>query len=79
EGASGPWPGPARVWFAVSSSSSSHSSKIRYPILTWALLQQNQEKRALRLARGIPAVEWDVDREPLAQVQLPPLRDARAT
>ncbi len=41
EGASGPWPGPARVWFAVSSSSSSLSSKIRYPILTWALLQQN--------------------------------------
>ncbi|ADG20995.1 DUF1173 family protein [Paraburkholderia atlantica] len=41
--------------------------------------RRKEEKRALRLARGIPAVEWDVDREPLAQVQLPPLRDARAT
>ncbi|MBB5510894.1 DUF1173 domain-containing protein [Paraburkholderia atlantica] len=34
------------------------------------------EKRALRLARGIPAVEWDVDREPLTHVQIPPPRDA---
>ncbi|MEX3901430.1 MULTISPECIES: DUF1173 family protein [Paraburkholderia] len=40
---------------------------------------RKEEMRALRLARGIPAVEWDVDREPLTQVQLPPLRDARAT
>ncbi|MEX3815841.1 DUF1173 family protein [Paraburkholderia sp. BR13439] len=33
---------------------------------------RKEEKRALRLARGIPAVEWDVDREPLTQVQIPP-------
>ncbi|MBB5420655.1 DUF1173 family protein [Paraburkholderia atlantica] len=40
---------------------------------------RKEEKRAPRLARGIPALEWDVDREPLAHVQLPPLRDAGAT
>ncbi|MGF6736313.1 hypothetical protein [Paraburkholderia atlantica] len=40
---------------------------------------RKEEKRVLQLARGIPAVEWEVDREPLAHVQIPPPGDARAT
>lgn len=32
---------------------------------------RKQEKRALRLARGIPAVEWNIDREALASLRFP--------
>jgi hypothetical protein len=33
-----------------------------------------EQKRAMRLARSIPAVEWNVDREALDTVRLPPAR-----
>lgn len=33
--------------------------------------ERKAEKRALRAARRIPAVEWNVDREKLNEVQLP--------
>ncbi len=38
---------------------------------------RKEKKRALRLARGIPAVEWDVDRDPLSRVRIPPPAAAR--
>lgn len=34
--------------------------------------RRKAQKQALRTARGIPAVEWNVDREPLERVALPP-------
>jgi hypothetical protein len=34
--------------------------------------RRKEEKRRLRLARGIPAVEWNIDRETLADIPLPP-------
>ncbi|WP_176060302.1 DUF1173 family protein [Paraburkholderia sp. BCC1876] len=33
---------------------------------------RKQAKRELRLQRGIPAIEWDVDQTPLMQLTLPP-------
>ena len=33
---------------------------------------RKEQKRALRLARQIPVVEWDVDRGALDAVRLPP-------
>ncbi|MEZ0606279.1 DUF1173 family protein [Paraburkholderia sp. IW21] len=34
---------------------------------------RKEQKRALRLARRIPAIEWDVDREALNAIRLPPV------
>ncbi|MEI7298594.1 hypothetical protein WCQ02_41610, partial [Paraburkholderia tropica] len=34
--------------------------------------RRKAEKRALRAERGIPAVEWNVDRESLEHIALPP-------
>ncbi|WP_229013590.1 DUF1173 family protein [Paraburkholderia gardini] len=41
--------------------------------------RKKKEKRALRLARGIPALEWNIDREALDSLRLPPVVDAAAT
>jgi hypothetical protein len=38
---------------------------------------RKEQKRALRLSRSIPAVEWNVDREVLSTVQLPAVRKER--
>ncbi|WP_027800299.1 DUF1173 family protein [Paraburkholderia dilworthii] len=37
---------------------------------------RKQQKRALRSARHIPAVEWDVDKDALTSVRLPPPKNA---
>lgn len=34
---------------------------------------RKREKQRLRIARGIPAVEWDIDRLQLADVRFPPI------
>ncbi|WP_414142886.1 DUF1173 family protein [Burkholderia cepacia] len=34
---------------------------------------RKREKQRLRIARGIPAVEWDIDRFQLADVRIPPI------
>lgn len=34
--------------------------------------RRKEEKQRLRLARGVPAVEWNIDRETLADIPLPP-------
>ncbi|MFL9886793.1 DUF1173 family protein [Paraburkholderia agricolaris] len=36
--------------------------------------ERKQAKRELRRQRGIPSVEWDVDRTPVSQILLPPAR-----
>jgi hypothetical protein len=40
---------------------------------------RKRQKQELRAARQIPAVEWDVDRQPLAAVALPPPQERKAT